>query len=181
MRCKVQLTSLEVTLDAVDERSLRTGDNQVNLVLLSKSNKTGVVIALDIGVGDLVRSTKTSATVSGSDVDDVDERRLAQLPSQSMFTATIADNENAQLFGSHFIKAVSRVTGMEKLATVGVHRGVCPSSTGESDGGGGGGIESERLKRCSPSTLNFKNNVNTNLERPERQLQKGVYGDESRL
>lgn len=96
-----ELTSLEISLDAIHQRCLRTRHHQVHLVLLGKGDKSRVIITLDIGIGDLVGSTQTGATVSGSDVDHVDQRRLAQLPCQSMFTAPIADNENAQLFLSH--------------------------------------------------------------------------------
>lgn len=76
----VGLTSLEVSLDTVHERSLRTRDNQVHLVLLGKGYQARVIITLDVGIGDLAVSTQTSTAVSRSNVDNVDEGRLAQLP-----------------------------------------------------------------------------------------------------
>jgi hypothetical protein len=69
----VRLTGLEVSLDTVDEGRLGTGNNEVHTILLGESHEAGVIIALDIGVGDLAGSTKTSTTVSGSDIDVVDE------------------------------------------------------------------------------------------------------------
>ena len=95
------LTGLEVTLDTVDEGSLRTGDNKVDTVLLGESKETGVVIALDIDALDLAVGTLSGASIAGSDVDNVDAGRLGQFPSQRMFTAAIADDENAQPFRSH--------------------------------------------------------------------------------
>lgn len=96
-----RLTSLEITLNAINQRGLGTRHYKIHSILLRKSHETRVVISLDIGVGNLVIGTQASATVSGCDVDDVDEGRLAQLPGEGMLTATIANNENAQLFGSH--------------------------------------------------------------------------------
>lgn len=96
-----RLTGLEVTLDAVDEGSLRTGDNEVDTILLGESNKTGVVIALDVDTLDLAVGTLSGASIAGSDVDNVDAGRLGQFPGQRMFTAAIADDENAQPFRSH--------------------------------------------------------------------------------
>lgn len=96
-----RLTGLEVTLDAVDEGSLRTGDNEVDTILLGESNKTGVVIALNVDTLNLAVGTLSGASIAGSDVDNVDAGRLGQFPGQRMFTAAIADDENAQPFRSH--------------------------------------------------------------------------------
>ena len=127
----LRLTGLEVSVDTIDEGCLGTGHNEVHTVLLSECDEAGVIIALDIGVGDLA-GTHTSTAISGSDIDDVDEGRLAQLPSISMLTATIADNEDAQLFLSHCISSVS--SDCDKVSDCGSPpRGICPSS---SDSGG---------------------------------------------
>lgn len=128
----LRLTGLEVSVDTIDEGRLRTGHNKVHTVLLCECDEAGVIIALDIGVGDLGGSTHTSTAISGSDIDDVDEGRLAQPPSISMLTATIADNEDAQLFLSHCISSVS--SDCDKVSDCGSPpRGICPSS---SDSGG---------------------------------------------
>ena len=82
----------------------------------------------------LLVGTQTSTAVSRSDVHNVDQGRLAQLPGESMLTAAIADNQNAQLFLEAILIAVPRVTGYVlaaigignwQLATVGNLRGVC--------------------------------------------------------
>ena len=73
-------------MDAVHQGCLGSWNDQVHLVLLSELDEGGVVIALNIGIGDLARGTETSTAVTGGDIDDVDEGRLAQLPSESMLT-----------------------------------------------------------------------------------------------
>lgn len=88
-------------MNSVDEGRFGPGNDEVHTILLRKSHEAGIVVALDIGIDDLVGRAQTSTTVSGSDIDNVDEGRLAKFPSQGMLTATVADNEDTYLFLSH--------------------------------------------------------------------------------
>jgi len=83
---------VEVGLDAVDERQLGAGHDEVHAVGERKSDETGVV-----GVGDIRRfSCGGGAMVPRAHIDVVDAGRRRETPGESVFPSARAKQEDGE-------------------------------------------------------------------------------------
>lgn len=97
---------MEVALDTINKGSLWARNDKVDVVLLRQSHEAWVVVDLDAGIYDLGGGSQTGTAIARSDVDDVNQRRLAQLPGEGVLAAAVADDEDAQPFLEHLRRGV---------------------------------------------------------------------------